>query len=208
VTGRAVRRTVVGILAVVVALTVGGCGSVDPTAAPSTPAPVVAQRAVPPPVASTPTLPTVMAASVPVRLEIAAIAVDSELMELGIDADGALEGPPGAFPAGWFSGAPTPGERGPAIIVGHIDWVTGPGVFFRLAMLAVGDEVRVTRADGSVAVFRTTQVTRYPKDAFPTDLVYGDLDHAGLRLVSCGGEFDRSTGHYEDNVVAFADLVT
>ncbi|QVI67795.1 class F sortase [Cellulomonas fengjieae] len=148
-----------------------------------------------------------MAASVPVRVEIPTIAVDSELMELGLQADGTLEVPPGAFPAGWFSGAPTPGELGPAIIVGHIDWVTGPGVFLRLAELAVGDEVRVTRADGSVAVFRTTAVESYPKDAFPTDLVYGDLDHAGLRVVSCGGEFDRSTGHYEDNVIAFAELV-
>jgi hypothetical protein len=148
-----------------------------------------------------------MGASVPVRVQIPTIDVDSELMELGLQDDGTMEVPPGAFPAGWFSGAPTPGELGPAIIVGHIDWATGPGVFFRLAALAVGDEIRVSRTDGSVAVFRATEVATYPKDAFPTDLVYGDLDHAGLRLVSCGGEFDRSTGHYEDNVVVFAELV-
>ncbi|NUU16580.1 class F sortase [Cellulomonas humilata] len=165
-------------------------------------------RTTPPPVAApAPVLPTAMAASVPVRVEAPAIAVDSELIELGLEDDGTLEVPPGAFPAGWFSGAPTPGELGPAVIVGHIDWVTGPGVFFRLAELAVGDEISVSRADGSVAVFRTTEVTRYPKDAFPTALVYGDIDHAGLRLISCGGEFNRSTGHYEDNVVAFAELV-
>lgn len=204
------RRAVGALVAVLVTLAVGACGSADPAAVPTgRPPPVLVERAAPSPTASrVPVLPAVLAASVPVRLEIPTLAVDSELMELGLQDDGSLEVPPGAFPAGWFSGAPTPGERGPAIIVGHIDWHTGPGVFFRLASLAVGDEVRVTRADGSVAVFRTTQVTRYPKDAFPTDLVYGDLDHAGLRLVSCGGEFDRATGHYEDNVVAFAELVT
>jgi len=205
--GRAVGALVAVLGAVLVALTVGSCAPATPTAATtSTPSPVVVERTLPPPVA--PRLPAVMGASVPVRVQIAAIAVDSELMELGLRDDGSLDVPPAAFPAGWFSGAPTPGERGPAIIVGHIDWVTGPGVFARLAMLAVGDEIRVTRTDGSVAVFRTTLVERYPKDAFPTDLVYGDLDHAGLRVVSCGGEFDRSTGHYEDNVIAFAELVT
>lgn len=202
------RRAVGALVATVVTLAVGACGPASPSAPPAgTPPPVLVERATPSPVAtSLPVLPAVLAASVPVRLEIPTLAVDSELMELGLQDDGSLEVPPGAFPAGWFSGAPTPGERGPAIIVGHIDWLTGPGVFFRLASLAVGDEIRVTRTDGSVAVFRTTQVTRYPKDDFPTELVYGDLDHAGLRLVSCGGEFDRSTGHYEDNVVAFAEL--
>lgn len=203
------RRAVGALVATVVTLAVGACGPAGPSAPPAgTPPPVLVERATSSPVAtSLPVLPAVLAASVPVRLEIPTLAVDSELMELGLQDDGSLEVPPGAFPAGWFSGAPTPGERGPAIIVGHIDWLTGPGVFFRLASLAVGDEIRVTRTDGSVAVFRTTQVTRYPKDDFPTDLVYGDLEHAGLRLVSCGGEFDRSTGHYEDNVVAFAELV-
>ncbi|GEL99305.1 class F sortase [Cellulomonas terrae] len=204
------RRAVGAFVATLVTLAVGACGSAGPAAAPpGTPPPVLVERATPSPVASrTPVLPAVLAASVPVRLEIPTLAVDSALMELGLQDDGSLEVPPGAFPAGWFSGAPTPGERGPAIIVGHIDWVTGPGVFFRLAELAVGDEILVGRTDGSVVVFRTTGVTRYPKDAFPTDLVYGDLDHAGLRLVSCGGEFDAATGHYEDNVIAFAELVT
>lgn len=170
-----------------------GAESPPPAAAPApapTPAPVVA-----------------MAASVPLRVEVPTIAVDSELMALGLLADGTLEVPPGAFPAGWFTGAPTPGEIGPAVIAGHIDWVTGPGVFHQLAALEVGAEIRVSRTDGSVAVFRTTQVTRYPKDAFPTDLVYGNIDHAGLRLISCGGAFNTGTGHYEDNIVAFAELV-
>ncbi len=208
-------RFAAGPVAVLVALALTSCAPADTATAPTAPgmpttsaSASVHVRTTPPPVAvPDPALPTVMAASVPVRVQVPAIAVDSELMELGLQADGTLEVPPDAFPAGWFSGAPTPGELGPAVIVGHIDWVTGPGVFFRLAELAVGDEISVSRADGSVAVFRTTEVTRYPKDAFPTALVYGDIDHAGLRLISCGGEFNRSTGHYEDNVVAFAELV-
>ena len=205
---RAGRRLAVGLAVALVAVGTVSCGAAAPApqAAP-TRSPTVTTappRATPTPVADAP---QVMAASVPVRVEVPSLAVDSELMELGLQADGTMEVPPDAFPAGWFTGGPTPGELGPAVIVGHIDWVTGPGVFFRLAELAVGDEIRVSRTDGTVAVFRTTQVTLYPKDEFPTDLVYGNLDHAGLRLISCGGAFNQSTGHYEDNVVAFAELV-
>jgi sortase (surface protein transpeptidase) len=144
--------------------------------------------------------------SVPVRLRIAAIAVDSGLMKLGLRADGSLEVPPNGFPAGWYTGGPTPGELGPAVIAGHVDW-KGPGVFYRLRTLKPGDQVIVTRADGSEPVFRISKVAQYPKDQFPTQLVYGDLDHAGLRLITCGGPFNSQSGHYEDNIVVFADLV-
>lgn len=171
------------------------------TAAPAVPAPAPAPA---PAAASSPVV--VMAPSTPVRVVVASIGVDSELMALGLEDDGTMEVPPGAFPAGWFTGAPTPGELGPAVIVGHIDWVTGPGVFHQLASLEVGEEIRVERSDGTTAVFRATEVSLYEKDAFPTDLVYGDIDHAGLRLISCGGTFNRSTGHYESNVVVYAEL--
>ena len=147
-----------------------------------------------------------MARSVPVRLQIAAIGVDSTLMALGLRADGTMEVPPSGFPAGWFTGAPTPGELGPAIIAGHIDW-KGPGVFFELHNLKPGDRVIITRKDGNKPVFRVTRVAQFQKDQFPTTLVYGNIDHAGLRLITCGGSFNRATGHYEDNIVAFADLV-
>ena len=147
-----------------------------------------------------------LAKSVPVRLQIAAIGVDSTLMDLGLRADGTMEVPPGGFPAGWFTGAPTPGELGPAIIAGHID-MKGPGVFYDLQKLKPGDKVTVTRKDGSKPVFRVTRVAQFPKDQFPTALVYGNLDHAGLRLITCGGSFNSASGHYEDNFVAFADLV-
>ena len=142
----------------------------------------------------------------PARLEIPAIGVDSELMELGLQADGTMEVPPGGFPAGWFNGAPTPGEIGPAIIAGHVDW-TGPGVFFNLRDLVPDDRISITRDDGTVAVFVVRQLEQFPKDEFPTDRVYGNLDFAGLRLITCGGSFNRTSGHYEDNIVAFAEFV-
>jgi sortase (surface protein transpeptidase) len=127
-------------------------------------------------------------------------------MGLGLRADGTMEVPPAGFPAGWYTGAPTPGELGPAIIAGHVDW-TGPGVFYDLHKLVPDDEVAVGREDGSVAVFRVTRVEQYPKDEFPTELVYGNTDHAALRLITCGGAWNAHTRHYEDNIIAFADFV-
>ena len=147
-----------------------------------------------------------LARSVPIRLQIGAIGVDSRLIGLGLERDGSLEVPAGGFPAGWFTGAPTPGELGPAIIAGHVD-MNGPAVFYNLHNLKAGDRVTVTRRDGSKPVFRVTRVEQFPKDHFPTNLVYGNIDHAGLRLITCGGTFNAQSGHYEDNLVAFADLV-
>ena len=145
-----------------------------------------------------------MAKSVPVRLRIPSIGVDSDLMDLGLAPDGTLETPPGAFPAGWFTGAPTPGEIGPAIIVGHVRFVT-PGVFARLTDLRSGDEINVLRKDGSTARFRVTRLAHFAKSAFPTKKVYGNIDHAGLRLITCGG-LDADSNKFEENVVVFADL--
>ena len=147
-----------------------------------------------------------LARSTPVRVRIAAIGLDSWLMDLGLRADGSLEVPPSGFPAGWYTGGPTPGELGPAIIAGHIDW-NGPGVFYNLHNLKPGDQVTVTRADGSKPAFRVTMVAQFPKDQFPTKLVYGNIDHAGLRLITCCGSFNSQSGHYEDNIVVFADLI-
>jgi sortase (surface protein transpeptidase) len=147
-----------------------------------------------------------LARSSPVRLQIAAIGVDSALMGLGLRSDGSLQVPAGGFPAGWYTGGPTPGERGPAVIAGHVD-MNGPGVFYRLQDLRPGDWVMVTRQDGSKPVFRVTQFSRYLKNQFPTALVYGNIDHPGLRLITCGGTFNVQTGHYEENLVIFADLI-
>ena len=146
-----------------------------------------------------------MAPSVPTRLKIPGIGVDSDLMSLGLERDGTLETPPGGFPAGWYTGAPTPGELGPAIIVGHVRFGT-PGVFARLAEVRSGDEVQIRRTDGSTARFRVTRVQSFAKSAFPTQKVYGNISHAGLRLITCGGLNARSN-QFDENVVVFAKLV-
>lgn len=135
-----------------------------------------------------------------------AIGVDSALQPLGLTPDGVLEVPAAGFPAGWYMGAPTPGELGPAVLAGHVDWAGEHAVFAELHRLRPGDEVLVTRQDGRVAVFRVSRVGQFAKDAFPTEDVYGNLDHSGLRLITCGGSFDRSVGSYRDNVVVHAAL--
>ena len=148
-----------------------------------------------------------MPESEPVSIEIPSLGVSSEIMDLGLQSDGSMEVPPGAYPAGWYTAAPTPGELGPAIIAGHVDWNGDPGVFFELHKMKPGDEVTVLRRDGSTALFRVDDVAQYPKNEFPTEAVYGNVDRAGLRLITCGGVFDRSANSYVDNIVVYASLI-
>lgn len=192
--------TVVALLAT--AVVGAGCSSESGAAAPA--ASATASSSVAPPVAAEPVR---MTRSAPVRVRIPAIGVDSELMDLGLQDDGTLEVPPAAFPAGWYTGSPTPGELGPSIIAGHVRWNGDPGVFSALRDLEPDDAITVVREDGRAAVFRVTRVGHYSKPEFPTALVYGDIDHAGLRLITCGGPFDPQAGNYPDNVVVFAELV-
>lgn len=166
---------------------------------------------VPPTPSPPPVTKPVVSAAKPVALQIPAIDVRSPVHALGQADDGALESPapgPRYNHAAWYRYSPTPGSLGPAILLGHVDSAAeGPSVFFRLGELRAGDKVSVARADGSVGVFRVDRVRRYAKTDFPTDLVYGNIDHAGLRIITCGGAFDNATGHYLDNVVVFASLV-
>jgi len=155
-----------------------------------------------------PTLPR----SRPVSITIPAIGVSSPLQDLGLAPTGEIAVPqPGPHynEAAWYDGSPTPGEVGPSIIEGHIDSAaTGPSVFFELGALTPGDVVDVTLADGTLAVFTVTGVRQYPKARFPTAVVYGNTDFAALRLITCGGAFDYTTGHYLSNTVVFADLTS
>jgi sortase (surface protein transpeptidase) len=132
------------------------------------------------------------------------IGVKTQLVSLGLTAGGALQVPSSALVAGWYTASPRPGAIGPAIIVGHIDSRSGPGVFFRLPELRPGDQVYVTRSDGTLARFRVTSVQTYPKDHFPTQAVYGATPDAELRLITCGGAFDAATSHYLSNIVVYA----
>jgi hypothetical protein len=152
----------------------------------------------------------VLRRAIPRRISIPAIHVSARVQTLGLARNGALAVPqPGPHynEAAWYDGSPTPGEEGPAIMEGHVDSASqGPSVFFRLGALRPGDRVYVTRGDRSVAAFAVNGVRRYAKDAFPTSLVYGNTNYAALRLITCGGSFDGSTGHYVDNIVVFAHL--
>lgn len=150
---------------------------------------------------------TYPAVALPVRLLIPALHVDSRLDRLGLQKDGTIEVPHRVDVAGWYESGPRPGQNGPAVILGHVDSKTGPGIFVDLRHVRIGTLVRVDRADGTSVRFKVTKVSRVPKVGFPTDLVYAPSLDPSLRLVTCGGSFDRSRGSYRDNVIAFADLV-
>lgn len=143
----------------------------------------------------------------PDRLRIDSLGVDADVIDLGLDAEGALEVPRDFAQTGWWTGGAVPGEDGPAVIVGHVDSVDGPAVFFRLDELAAGDEVTVVGDDGTETAFVVERSQQVDKDEFPTDEVYGPTDDAELRLVTCGGEFDDEVGHYDDNVIVFLRAV-
>ncbi len=154
----------------------------------------------------------VLAASIPLAITIPAINVQSPLLQLGRTGTGALAVPPPGptyDTAGWYKYSPTPGALGPSVIAGHVDSAAdGPSVFYRLGGLHRGDTVRISRSDGGVAIFTISDVRRYHKVAFPTELVYGNTDRAALRLITCGGPFDSATGHYTDNIVVLASLTS
>lgn len=151
-----------------------------------------------------------LARSVPVRLRIPAIGVDTPVMGLGLAADGTVAVPPieAHSPAGWYDGSPTPGQTGPSVILGHVTVGRyGDGVFLHLDRLRKGDRVAVSRRDGSVADFAVDSVQTVPKAKFPTEAVYGNVDHPALRLITCGGTRVSGGGGYPDNVIVYASLV-
>jgi hypothetical protein len=152
----------------------------------------------------------VLAAATPTTLSIPSIGVTSDLIQLGLNPDHTAQVPPQTpkGEAGWLRVSPAPGQLGPAVILGHVDSKKyGPGVFFRLGALKPGATITVARSDGTVAVFTLDRVVSYPKDHFPTLDVYGNTDHAALRLITCGGRFNLSEHSYESNIVAYASLV-
>jgi LPXTG-site transpeptidase (sortase) family protein len=150
-----------------------------------------------------------LARSAPVTIRIPQIGVNAPVMKVGRDADGTVQVPPLAEHnlTGWYRYGPAPGQRGPAVILGHVDSATGISVFYYLKNLHAGDKVYVTLADGKVAVFAVDGLQKVAKDAFPTASVYGKSGDPSLRLITCGGPFDQATGHYVDNVIVYAHLI-
>ncbi|UWX85648.1 class F sortase [Arthrobacter sp. zg-Y1110] len=152
--------------------------------------------------------PPVLSPSAPVSLSIPATGTESRLLHLGLREDGSLEVPPEppGSPASWYTGSPTPGERGPAVLLGHVNATGGgEGVFAGLRNLSPGDRLEIAREDGSTAVFSVDRGEQYGKDEFPTLAVYGNTAGAELRLITCDG-FDPATGTFDDNYVVYASL--
>jgi outer membrane biosynthesis protein TonB len=140
---------------------------------------------------------------VPTRLKVDAIDVDTSLEALRIGGDGGLQPPADFAKAGWYADGTRPGDIGPAVIAGHVDSYRGPAVFHRLRELRPGDTVEVRRGEQWLP-FRVVATGHYPKNKFPTARVYGATPGAELRLITCGGEFDRGKRSYRDNVVVYA----
>ncbi|GID33154.1 class F sortase [Paractinoplanes brasiliensis] len=152
----------------------------------------------------------VLEPSRPERLSIPSINVQAPILEVGLAADGSVGVPPlkRHNEAGWFDGGPTPGQFGPALIVGHADTRTGPSVFKQLPKLKPGQRIEVTRADNSVAVFEVNSVEHFDKGKLPVQRVYGDYSRPSLRLMTCGGRWVGGSTGYSDNIVVFASLVS
>jgi Sortase domain len=142
----------------------------------------------------------------PVRIQIPAIGVNARVIRLGLNPDHTLQVPRNFADTGWWAGGTSPGDPGPAVIAGHVDSYTGPAVYFRLKELRRGNQIRIVRRNGSVVRFTVQRLHSYPKSHFPTKRVYGPTRQPTLRLITCSGTFDRSTGHYLDNSVVFATL--
>lgn len=179
-----VRFAVVAALAVAL---LAGCGTPrgsQPATGPTTPAPVVE----------------------PAEITIPKIDAHSSLVGLGVTDDGAVEVPPVTAPmqAGWFAGGPKPGEPGPAVILGHVNGGGRAGIFARLHELKPGDEVLIGQTDGGTTRFVIREVDQVAKSEFPVDAVYGDTAGPELRLITCGGSFDKAAHSYRDNVIVYA----
>jgi sortase (surface protein transpeptidase) len=142
----------------------------------------------------------------PVRLVIPAIGVSAPVIRLGRNGDGTAQTPRSARATGWFAPGPEPGERGAAVVIGHVDSRRGPGVFYHLRALARGDRITVVLRGTRRLRFVVTGAREAAKSRFPTNIVFARTDRPTLRLVTCGGRFDRSTRHYVDNYIVFAHL--
>ena len=147
-------------------------------------------------------------ASAPMTIVIPAIGVDAPVTRLDLNADGTVQVPPlnDHNLAGWYDRSVTPGAKGTSVILGHVDDYAGPSVFYNIKNLRKGEAVDVVRADGRTAVFAVDGVQKAAKTNFPTSDVYGNVPYPALRLVTCGGPFDPSTGEYLDSIVVYAHL--
>jgi len=150
---------------------------------------------------------SLFARSLPVQLYIPSLDIRTSFVApLGLEADQTISVPDSYTKVGWYKHGATPGEIGPAVILGHVDSNDGPAIFYSLGQLKIGEEIEVKRADGTTAVFVVESLERVDQDNFPTAKVYGATDEAVLRLVTCSGVFDRGEQRYSHNLVVYATL--
>ncbi|MFF0433296.1 class F sortase [Streptomyces sp. NPDC004327] len=198
------RPLLLAVAAAALALT--GCSAAAGPAPSKVPAPRVTATAAPAPAEQLAAAP--LPRSLPVRVKVPAAGVDTgPVLNLGLNADGTVQVPSVAQAdrIGWYDKGVTPGETGPAVLIGHYDTVKGPAVLRDVGRIHVGDRITVTRADGTDAVFRVRELEQVGKKTFPTKKVYGDTSRPELRLITCGG--DLVGGHRPDNIVVYADLL-
>jgi LPXTG-site transpeptidase (sortase) family protein len=192
----------------VLALAATGCGSAAAPSARAASVRVTPSHVQNPAADDFKSVRTYSTVAAPTRLRIPAIDLSTPPLEqLGRAADKSIALPTRPELAGWFKGGPRPGQPGPSVIIGHVDWDHSGAVFFRLREMKPGESVYVDRADGSTAQFRVTQVKQVAKSDFPTDEVYAPDLAPSLRLITCGGNFDYRTHNYLDNVIVFASPV-
>lgn len=196
-------RVRIAALAALLVVGMSGCAgevTAGPHDGPVLPAPSIVGG----PVAPIPPLP----AADPVDVRIDAIGAESSLVSLGLNPDKTVAVPPVSQPkqASWYNKGPTPGALGPAVILGHVNGGGQDGIFARLHELKPGDQVKVARKDGKTALFTVTKLEQTPKNTFPTLAVYGDTQGAELRLITCGGSFDKGRRSYLDNIIVYASL--
>lgn len=179
-------RAALAALLVALAVVTGACGGA--TEVPPAPAP-------PAPAAD------------PVGVTIPVIGVDADVTAVGLNGDGSMETPDFGL-AGWYAEGPRPGDPGPAVVVAHVDSRSGPDVFYRLRELQPGDQIMVEQADGDTTAFVVERSEQVDKDQLPTDRIWNHTTDRVLRLITCGGQFDRSVRHYTDNVIVYAAAAT
>jgi Sortase domain len=148
--------------------------------------------------------------SPPKRIRIASISVDAPIHDVGTEADGTIATPSLKLrnEAGWYKDGPSPGQFGPAIVVGHVDTEDEPAVFHRLKELGPGERIEIVRRDRTVAVFEVNSVEQFDKQSLPTAKIYSDYSRPSLRLITCGGNWVGGETGYADNVIVFASLIS
>ncbi|GAB3911818.1 class F sortase [Kibdelosporangium lantanae] len=193
------------VVAATLVLALAGCGSTEAKA----PAPQ-------PTAGSAPTSPAATGSTgstgddriLPTSVEIPKIGAKSTLVEAGLDANRSIEVPPVDNPmqAAWYKFSQVPGDAGPAILLGHVDGNKKPGIFYKLHEVKVGDEILVGRRDGKTLKFVTTKTEQVPKEKLPEDAIYGTTTEPELRVITCGGAFDKAEHSYKDNIIVYAKL--